>query len=95
MPLTLIAHIHAVPEKREAVLTALQTLVLPTRAEAGCLGYTLHTDNNDPAHFVFYEIWEDKAAMDRHMATPHIAAFRAATEGMITQFTLHELTKSD
>jgi len=95
MPLTLIAHIYADLDHADAVLAALKALVSPTRAEAGCMGYDLHTDNNDPTHFVFYEIWTDKAAMDQHMATPHIAAFRAATQGMITQFTLHELTKSN
>lgn len=93
MPLTLVAHIHAAPENTDAVFAALQALVAPTRAEAGCIGYDLHTDNNDPAHFVFYECWTDKAAMDQHMATPHIAAFRAATQGMIAKFTLDELSK--
>ncbi len=93
MPLTLVANIHANPDNADAVLTALKALVAPTRAEAGCIGYDLHTDNNDPAHFVFYECWTDKAAMDQHMATPHIAAFRAATQGMIAKFTLDELSK--
>ncbi len=95
MPLTLVAHIHAVPEKRDAVFAALQALVAPTRAEVGCIGYDLHTDNNDPAHFVFYESWTDKAALNQHMVTPHIAAFRAATAGMVAKFTLDELTKLD
>ena len=55
MPLTIVAHIHAEPDHVEAVKTALQNLVAPTRAETGYLQYDLHQDNAEPAHFMFFE----------------------------------------
>ena len=31
-----------------------------TRAEEGCINYDLHQDNENPAHFLFYENWKSR-----------------------------------
>jgi quinol monooxygenase YgiN len=46
--------------------------VAPTRAEAGCINYDFHIDAADPCVFVFYENWTDRAALDAHLAMPHL-----------------------
>ena len=56
MPLTIVAHIHAVPGKEELVQSELEKLVPITRKEAGCLQYDLHRDNDDPTHFLFSRV---------------------------------------
>ncbi|GAB4237022.1 MAG: putative quinol monooxygenase [Methyloligellaceae bacterium] len=92
-PLTIVAHIHAKPEQVDLVRSELEKLVDITRAEAGCLQYDLHQDNDDPAHFMFYENWESRELWQAHMNAPHLAAYMAATEGAVERFTLHEMTK--
>jgi quinol monooxygenase YgiN len=93
MPLTILAHITAAPEKADLVRSELEKLLEPTRAEAGCLRYDLHVDNANPNLFVMFENWTDKNALDAHLIQPHIAAFGAATKGAIAGFSLNELTK--
>ena len=57
MALTILAQIAAEPGKEALVRAELEKLVPITRAEAGCIQYDLHVDNENPAFFVFYEIF--------------------------------------
>ncbi|MEM7226648.1 MAG: putative quinol monooxygenase [Pseudomonadota bacterium] len=93
MTLTIVANIEAVPGKEDLVRAELEKLVAPTRAEPGCQQYDLHRNNDDPAHFLFYENWESRELWQDHMNSPHIAAYVAATEGAVEKFTLYEMTK--
>lgn len=90
--LTIIAHIHAHPEKIDFVKAALHGIIEPTRAEQGCLNYDLHQDNENPAHFFFYENWESRDLWQAHMDSEHLKDFKVATEGAIEQVVLHEMT---
>lgn len=90
--LTIVAHIQAHPDHVDLLKAALEKLIAPTRAEQGCLQYDLHQDNSDPAHFMFYENWTSRALWQTHMGAPHVAAHRAATEGMVLNFRLHEMS---
>jgi quinol monooxygenase YgiN len=74
-PLTVVAHLQAVPGKEGALRQALLELVEHTRKEEGCVQYDLHEENDKPGHFLFYENWTSKDALDRHMASPHFSAF--------------------
>ena len=90
--LTIVANIHAHPDHVELVQSELEKLIPITRAEAGCIRYDLHQDNENPAHFLFYETWESRDLWQAHMQAPHLAAYMEATEGAVTEFTLHEMT---
>jgi quinol monooxygenase YgiN len=52
----------------EFVRVARETLVVPTRAEPGCLEYDLCQDAADPTRFAMVETWESAAALDTHLA---------------------------
>jgi len=91
--LTIVANIHANADKIELVKAELQNLVAITRAETGCILYDLHQDNENPAHFMFYETWQSRELWQTHMNAPHLAAYMAATEGAVHAFTLNEMTK--
>jgi len=90
--LTIVAHIHADAEKIDLVRPELEKLIPITRAEKGCIQYDLHQDNNDPAHFMFYENWASRALWQRHMSAPHLAAYLQATGGAIAAFTISEMS---
>jgi quinol monooxygenase YgiN len=53
--LTIVANITAKADKIDLVKTELEKLIDITRAEEGCINYDLHQDNENPAHFMFYE----------------------------------------
>ncbi len=90
--LTIVAHIHAQPDKIDLVKVELEKLVPITLAEAGCLQYDLHQDNDHPTHFMFYENWDSRDLWQAHMAAPHLAAYSKATEGAVAEFAIHEMT---
>ncbi|MBK8270488.1 MAG: antibiotic biosynthesis monooxygenase [Planctomycetes bacterium] len=91
--LTIVAHITARPDMAVLVGAELEKLVAITRGEAGCLQYDLHRDNQNPAHFMFFENWESRELWQQHMAAPHLRAYLAATDGAIENFMLHEMTR--
>lgn len=70
----------------DATMAALLTMVEKSRAEDGCLDYTYARDLADPQVMVLYERWRDRAALDAHFASQHMAEFRAAlgTSGAMT-----------
>lgn len=55
----------------------LRAVIPPTHAEDGCITYALHRDASDPHRFVLIERWSSREALDRHLASDHIAAFAA------------------
>ncbi|MGH1412327.1 MAG: putative quinol monooxygenase [Pelagimonas sp.] len=91
--LTIVANITAKPEQIDLVKTELLKLIDITRLEQGCVTYDLHQDNQDPAHFMFYENWESRELWQTHMNALHLAVYMKATDGAVAEFTLHEMTK--
>lgn len=90
--LTIVAHITAKPDKIELVKAELEKLIDVTRSEEGCLQYDLHQDNENSAHFMFYENWESRELWQKHMGAPHLKDYMAATDGAVETFSLHEMT---
>ena len=93
--LTIVAHIKARSDKTDLVKSELEKLISITRAEPGCIQYDLHQDNDNPAHFLFYENWESRALWQDHMNAQHLKDYMSATEGAIDHFTLNEMTIID
>ncbi|MCG9625550.1 antibiotic biosynthesis monooxygenase [Vibrio mediterranei] len=91
--LTIVANIIAKPDQIELVKAELLKLIDITRKEQGCINYDLHQDNENPAHFVFYENWESRELLMAHLAAPHIAQYKAATNGAVESFMLNEMTQ--
>lgn len=89
--LTIVANIIAKPDRVEFVKSELEKLVDITRKEKGCLQYDLHQDNENPAHFMFYENWENRDLWQVHVQTQHLKDYMAATEDAVESFTVHEM----
>lgn len=71
-PIVLNVHFQASPGHEQELGAQLHALVAPTRAEPGCIVYELHFDPEDSAKFMFYEKFANQAALDQHLATPHL-----------------------
>lgn len=79
--LTVIAKIAVTEAGVPKLLAGLPALVEATLAEPGCSWYEFNQSNDDPTVFWVYEKWADAAALDEHMATPHLQGFVAALDG--------------
>ena len=82
---TVVALIKAKAGLEEKVCEVLQGLIGPTRSEAGCINYDMHRDVADRALFMFHENWVSKAALDEHLAKPHLQAFLAQADDLLAQ----------
>lgn len=83
--LTVIARLKAKSGMEDIVGARLQQLVAPTRAEAGCLDYILHRDNNDPAIWILYERWLSRADLDAHFRQPHMQQLLESAPQMLDE----------
>ncbi|WP_413802673.1 putative quinol monooxygenase [Streptomyces iranensis] len=73
----------------EAAAEAFDVLVEQALAdirvhEPGTLEYIVHTVPDEPLTRVFYELYEDQAAFDRHQEQPHTRYFMTETEQHIS-----------
>ncbi len=93
--LTIIAKIKANFSAEEKVHKELINLIDLTRAEKGCIQYTLHRSIEDNSIFLFYEIWENKESWQKHMKSKHIIAYEKNTETLVESWDLYQLTKQD
>lgn len=71
-----VAHLTSKPKTTAETRAALEGFIDPTRAEAGCIVYELMQNNDDPTDFTFVEEWESDEALDAHLESPHILAFK-------------------
>jgi quinol monooxygenase YgiN len=54
-----------------------ETNIAATRGEPGCDHYAYAVDVSDPNLLHISERWSDEAAIEAHMAAPHMATFMA------------------
>ena len=72
-----VAIVTAAEGKSAQVEALVRTIIPPTHAEDGCIKFALHRDLDDPNRLVLVEMWTSREALDQHLATEHLAVFRA------------------
>jgi quinol monooxygenase YgiN len=60
--------------------TLLESMVLPSRAEKGCLKYNIYQIENEPARFIVIEAWEDEEALEGHKNSKHYKHYKSNYE---------------
>jgi quinol monooxygenase YgiN len=73
-----IAELRLKPGTHEKASAEARKVIAGTVKEAGCLAYDFHLSVSDPTKLVAVERWESRAALDAHMHTPHLQAWREA-----------------
>jgi (4S)-4-hydroxy-5-phosphonooxypentane-2,3-dione isomerase len=63
------AQYYAKEGKDNEIAAILQTMIPISRAEPGCVLYTVNRSPEDPRKFLLYEQYVDRAGYDAHMAT--------------------------
>ncbi|MDF1877279.1 antibiotic biosynthesis monooxygenase [Sulfurimonas sp. SAG-AH-194-L11] len=58
----------------------LSAMVVPSKAEKGCLFYEILQYINEPQRFMAVETWENEAALDGHKASAHYKVYKSSYE---------------
>lgn len=66
------------PDARERMVPIVEAMVAATSDEAGCHGVQYSFDISDASLMVFHEMYEDMAALQAHMRSPHMGTFYEA-----------------
>jgi quinol monooxygenase YgiN len=83
--ISVVARVRARKATEREVRRACLALVAPSRAEKGCINYDLHQSADDPCLFMFYENWESREDLERHLETAHALEFDETTDGMLAE----------
>ena len=78
-PFVVIAEFRVKPGRLDAFLAAAEDDARRSVAdEPGCRRFDVILGEGDGRSVVFYEVYDDRAAFDAHLETPHLARFRVA-----------------
>jgi quinol monooxygenase YgiN len=80
-----VARVRAKPGLETKVKDECLALVGPSRAEKGCINYDLYRAIDDPTLFVFYENWESREDIERHLEMPYCSAFDEQVDGRLAE----------
>ncbi len=75
MELAIFARFHAREGEEDKVANAIREVIVPSRAEPGCLLIAAYLSTRDPRQFFVYSRWINDAAFDAHAEMPHTIAF--------------------
>ena len=78
-----MATIRTRPETAEPVAEALRQLAGQTRAEPGCLSYTVHRSVDDPTLLVTVEEWRSQEDIQRHFEMPYVKDLMAQAPALL------------
>ena len=63
--------------------------------EPGCRQFDVCVDPNDPHVIFLYELYDDRAAFDAHLASPHFKAFDARVSPLVERRSVRSYVRAD
>jgi quinol monooxygenase YgiN len=82
--ITVVAKLQAVAGKEDELKAIFTEMVQNVKAnEPGVVSYSLHTTDNDPTLFMFYEQYASPEAFAAHGQTGHMKAMGAKLAGVL------------
>jgi len=78
-------HVHVKPESVESFKEATLANARASLKEPGVVRFDVVQQQDDPARFVFVEVYRDAAAAAAHKETPHYAVWRDAVAPMMAE----------
>jgi quinol monooxygenase YgiN len=93
-----MARFRVLDGKQDEALEVMRAMVQRVRdGEPGCLAYVCHRSFAEPAEIVWYEAYEDEAALGAHGGSEHMQAFRQRLPDVVdlTQIKLERLERLD
>lgn len=84
------------PEHLAAFMPAMVANARASReSEPGCRQFDVCVAPDDPTKIFLYELYDDKAAFDAHLKTPHFLAFNANLDTWLAGRAVRILRRAD
>ena len=83
------------PEHAQAFRAAMSDNARTSReSEPGCRQFDVCRDPADPALFYLYELYDDEAAIQAHLRSPHFLQMDAVTAGWVDSKRVRKLRRT-
>ena len=93
-PLVILAEFEVRPEAVDRFLELAKADASQSVAkEPGCHQFDVTLAEDQPNVVILYEIYDDAAAFDAHMQTPHLDTFRREIEPLVVSRKVRRLTR--
>ena len=89
--LVLVVWFTVQPGKEERCREIIRVMQEHTRKEPGCQEYVGSQSSENPRNFIFYEVYDDQAALDAHRAAAYYKQYVAGELSAILESREREL----
>jgi quinol monooxygenase YgiN len=92
--LLVIGRVRCESAQQEELAALLRRMQDDSRREEGCLRYGFFAAVEDQHSFIAVEEWQDRAALDRHFAQPHLHEFTRRLLELVSEqpeIAIHEI----
>jgi (4S)-4-hydroxy-5-phosphonooxypentane-2,3-dione isomerase len=80
-------------QKEAFVPLILENAAQSVELEPGCYQFDVCASEDKPDHILLYEIYENAAAFDAHLAMPHFHEFNTQTSSMVVEKTVRTFAR--
>jgi autoinducer 2-degrading protein len=73
------------PDQFDKFMEAAKENAAASTKDPGCREFNIAVSKDDPHHIMFFEVYDNAAALDLHRATDHFKKYQAVTKDMVTK----------
>ncbi len=73
------------PDKFDKFMEVAKENAAASTKDPGCREFNVVVAENDPHHVMFFEVYENAAALDYHRGTDHFKKFQEVTKDMVVK----------
>jgi (4S)-4-hydroxy-5-phosphonooxypentane-2,3-dione isomerase len=78
-------NLDVIPEQFDKFMAAAKENAVASVKDPGCREFNVLVANNDPHHVMFFEVYDNAAALDAHRQTDHYKKYQATTKDMVAK----------
>src|ERR1017187_9071088 len=73
------------PDQFDKFMEAAKENAAASTKDPGCREFNIVVSKDDPHHIMFFEVYDNAAALDLHRATDHFKKYQTVTKDMVTK----------
>ena len=79
------------PDQFDKFMEAAKENAAASTKDPGCREFNIVVSKDDPHHIMFFEVYDNAAALDIHRATDHFKKYQTVTKDMVTKRDVKQL----
>ena len=80
------------PDQFDKFMEVAKENAAASAKDPGCLQFNIMVSQTDPHHIMFFEVYENAAAVDFHRQTEHFKKYQATTANMVADRNVRQMT---